>query len=303
MVSRKKVAPLEDEDTLEDKKEEEENNLQEPQTVQNGLASGLPLQFPTVEFRHLFTSPNASIHQDRNTLSLISENESRSRPHSPNACMKRRNSNVANCEKMIQEINASAGEANAPTRKESSVPYEAILELACEVREENEGEGGAKEPSENGEEGSAHLNNLNDLNRPDGVKKPEDPNQALLLYFAKLSSSPDVDDSLDLEHIQSLLHAGASVNTSDRFGQTLLHEVSRTWGTDVAQFFVNQGESFRQTPLFMCLIFLDLRTGHTKFIQVNLITYCDISLTNRHLYYSYYLRNSHFQIMTSQVIF
>jgi len=165
--------------------------------------------------------------------------------------MKRRNSNLANCEKMLQEINASARDANAMTRKENSVPYEAILELACEVSEENEGEGGAKEPSENGEEGSGHLSKLNDLNRPDGIKKPEDPNQALLVYFAKLSSSPDVDDSLDLEHIKSLLHAGASVNTSDRFGQTLLHEVSRTWGTDVAQFFVNQGKPFSQPALFI----------------------------------------------------
>lgn len=69
-----------------------------------------------------------------------------------------------------------------------------------------------------------------------------DPNHALLQYFAKLSSSPDVDDSLDLEHIQSLLREGASVNTCDRFGQTLLHEVSKTWGTDVAQFFIDQGK-------------------------------------------------------------
>lgn len=68
-----------------------------------------------------------------------------------------------------------------------------------------------------------------------------DPNQALLQYFAKLSSSPDVDDSLDLEHVQSLLRDGASVNTCDRFGQTLLHEVSKTWGTDVAQFFIEKG--------------------------------------------------------------
>ena len=250
MVSRKRVAPIED-DTLADKQEGEENNLQEPQTVPNGLASGLPLQFSTVEFRHQFTPPNSSLHQDRNTLSLQSENDNRSRPHSPNARMKRRNSNLANCEKMLQEISASAGDANAKTREGNSLPYEAILELACEVNEENEGEGGAKEPSENGEEGSGHQSNLNDLNRPDGIKKPEDPNQALLLYFAKLSSSPDVDDALDLEHIQSLLHAGASVNTSDRFGQTLLHEVSRTWGTDVAQFFIDQGELFSQSALFM----------------------------------------------------
>lgn len=251
MVSRKRVAPIEDDDTLGDKQEEEENNLQEPQTVPNGLASSLSLQFSTVEFHRKFTPPSPSLRQDRNTLSLQSENECRSLPHSPNAGMKRRNSNLANCEKMLQEINASAGDANAIPRKENSLPYEAILELRCEVNEENEGEGGAKVPGENGDEGG-HLSILNDLNRPDGIKKPDDPNQALLLYFAKLSSSSDVDDALDLEHIQSLLHAGASVNTSDRFGQTLLHEVSRTWGIDVAQFFIDQGEPFSQPSLFMC---------------------------------------------------
>lgn len=69
-----------------------------------------------------------------------------------------------------------------------------------------------------------------------------DPNQALLQYFTRLSSSPDVEDSLDLEHVKSLLREGASVNTSDRFGQTLHHEVSRNWGTDVAQFFMEQGK-------------------------------------------------------------
>ena len=262
MVSRNRVVPIEDED----KQEGEENNLQEPQTVPNGLANGLPLQFSVVEFRHKFTTPDASLRQDPNALSLQSENESRRQQRSPNACMKRRNSYLASCEKMIQEINASAGEASATTRKESLVPYEAILELASEVNEQNEGENGAKEPSEKGEEGSGHLNNSNDLNESDGIKKPEDPNQALLLYFAKLSSSPDVDDSLDLEHIQSLLHAGASVNTSDRFGQTLLHEVSRTWGTEVAQFFIDQGEPFSQPALFVCYISLGFRTGPRKFI-------------------------------------
>ncbi|KAL9983949.1 hypothetical protein ACROYT_G006198 [Oculina patagonica] len=82
-----------------------------------------------------------------------------------------------------------------------------------------------------------------------------DPNQALLQYFTRLSSSPDMEDSLDLEHIKSLLHEGAPVNTSDRFGQTLLHEVSRNWGTDVAQFFIEQGadinkaDDYGRTPL------------------------------------------------------
>lgn len=38
------------------------------------------------------------------------------------------------------------------------------MEFVCEVSEENEGEGGVKELSENGEEGGGYLNNLNDLN-------------------------------------------------------------------------------------------------------------------------------------------
>ena len=67
-------------------------------------------------------------------------------------------------------------------------------------------------------------------------------NQALLQYFAKLSGSLEVDDTLDFGYIQSLLTDGASVNASDRYGQTLLHEVSRTWGIEVAQFLIDQGK-------------------------------------------------------------
>ena len=77
MISRKRVAPIEDEDTLEDKQKGEENNSQEPHTVPNGLASGLPLQFDAVEFRHHLTPSNATKRQDGNTLSLQSEKESR----------------------------------------------------------------------------------------------------------------------------------------------------------------------------------------------------------------------------------
>ena len=103
--------------------------------------------------------------------------------NSPNTLMKRRNSNLANCEKMLQEINASAGEANTTTRKENSVPYEAILELACEVSEENEGEGGAKEPSENGEEGSGtckQFQRLKPTRRDQKARGPEPSFTAVL---------------------------------------------------------------------------------------------------------------------------
>ena len=238
MASRNRVVSIEDDE----KRVREENNSQEPHTVPNGLASRLPLRFSAVEFCDQASKPNLQLSQDPNALSQQNECECRPQMPSPNTFMKRRNSNLANREKMLQESNATSGDTCPITRNENSGPYKAILD--CEVNEGYEGESGTKAQSVNGEEGSGHLKNNNTLNYSDGVKKQEEPIQALLHYFAKLSSSADVDDSLDLEHIQSLLRAGASVNAGDRFGQTLLHEVSRTWGTDVAQFFIDQGEAF-----------------------------------------------------------
>ena len=115
-----------------------------------------------------------------------------------------------------------------------------ILEFAGEMYEGNKRKKGNKTENEHGsDENGNHY--MQSENESVGHKKQEDPNQALLQYFVKLSSYSDDDDSLDLKHIQSLLQQGASVNTSDRFGQTLLHEVSRTWGVDVAQFFIEPG--------------------------------------------------------------
>ena len=234
---------------MEDEEEEngEENGLQGTHPVPNGLANSLPPQLSAVEFRQL-ADPNSSLRQDPQdqsvlTVVLQSENESPVRPPtSPGAgLMKRRNSNLANCEKMLQEMNAFTSDTSpARKRKESVGAYEAILEFADEVNEENDKENSEKAQSCHGNDPSENQTNEHE---PDGVKKPEDPNHALLQYFATLSSSVGVDDSLDLEHIQSLLHEGASVNTSDRFGQTLLHEVSRTWGVDVAQFFIEKGKA------------------------------------------------------------
>ena len=234
-MSRNRIFPSEEEG-----KDDEENGLHEMHTLPNGLTNGLPPQLSDVEFRQL-TGPNSPISQDQTALTVVaqSENESRVRPPtSPGGLMKRRNSNLANCEKILQEMNATSSDACPRQRKDSASTYAAILEFADEVNQENEGENRERAQSDHGDEGNGHPENENE---PDGVKKPEDPNQALLQYFAKLSSSADVDDSLDLEHIQSLLNEGASVNTSDRFGQTLLHEVSRTWGVDVAKFFIEQG--------------------------------------------------------------
>ena len=213
------------------------------------LASSSP-HLSEVGFRQL-TNPNASLSQDENasTVVLRSENESRARPPTtPGGSMKRRNSDQVNREKMLQRINAISNNACALKRKESTGVYATILDFVNEGNEENEGENRNTEAqSDGGEEGSGYEENANES---DGVKKPDDPNEALLQYFAKVSSSADLDDSLDLEHIRSLLHEGASVNTTDRFGQTLLHEVARNWGVDAAQFFIEQGKAISMQSFF-----------------------------------------------------
>ena len=211
------------------------------------LANSSPPHLSEVGFRQL-TDPNASLSQDENasTVVLRSENESRARPlTTPGGSVKRRNSDQVNREKMLQRINATSNNACALKRKESTGVYATILDFVNEGNEENEGENrntGAQ--SDGGEEGSGYEENANES------KKPDDPNQALLQYFAKVSSSADLHNSLDLEHIRSFLHEGASLNTSDRFGQTLLHEVARNWGVDAAQFFIEQGKAISMQSFF-----------------------------------------------------
>lgn len=148
------------------------------------------------------------------SLSVVKDKEA---PRTPSPATRRRNENMTSYERMLQRERRQNRKISGSYTILQSEPEEEV-----ELSHEN--------PSGS----STSLRSR--------ASSRKDPNQALLQYFAKLSSSPDVEDSLDLEHIQSLLHEGASVNSSDRFGQTLLHEVSRSWGVDVAQFFIEQGK-------------------------------------------------------------
>ena len=209
------------------------------------LANGLPPKSSTIELRQL-PSPYYSLSEDQSLLqgALQSESESERRPpSSPGTLMKRRGSNAVNREKMLQKMITTSSDANPRKRKISAGSCGPILEFPVELMyEENEGEGSNRKERQDREE-NGNQTDVQSESECVGRNKPEDPNQALLQYFAKLSSYANEDDSLDTEHIQSLLQEGASVNTSDRFGQTLLHEVSRTWGVDVAQFFIEQGKA------------------------------------------------------------
>lgn len=76
-------------------------------------------------------------------------------------------------------------------------------------------------------------------------------NHALLHYFAKLAISNDVSDTMDYDFVESLLKNGASINTMDKHGQTIFHEVARSWHTDVAKFLIDQGKlSFNVNLIF-----------------------------------------------------
>ena len=46
----------------------------------------------------------------------------------------------------------------------------------------------------------------------------------LIVYFAKLGSSHP-DSLIDLDYLETLIQSGAKVNYTDRYGQTVLHEV------------------------------------------------------------------------------
>lgn len=88
-----------------------------------------------------------------------------------------------------------------------------------------------------------------------GVSTVSSPSRALLYYFAKLASSTREEEVIDLEFVQTLVDNGASVNTADRHGQTLLHEAARQWDLSVAKLLlergavVNQPDKYGRTPL------------------------------------------------------
>jgi hypothetical protein len=66
-------------------------------------------------------------------------------------------------------------------------------------------------------------------------------NQALIHYIARLASSNNDDDEFDFSFVESLLENGADINTADKYGQTMFHEVARSWNVDVARFLLNRG--------------------------------------------------------------
>ena len=67
-------------------------------------------------------------------------------------------------------------------------------------------------------------------------------NRALLHYMATLAISNSETDKFNYEFVQSLLDGGGNLNEAmDGYGQTIFHEVARSWNLDVARFLLKNG--------------------------------------------------------------
>ena len=102
---------------------------------------------------------------------------------------------------------------------------------------------------------SSEAEEEEEVKKVKSLKISKASSKALIIYFAKLARGLSEKDELDLDFIEGLLDNGADVNSSDRHGQTVLHETSRAWHTDVAKFLlkhgadINKADKYGRTPL------------------------------------------------------
>ena len=87
------------------------------------------------------------------------------------------------------------------------------------------------------------------------LKKPQSAgSKAFIIYFSKLAHAQEAE-LVDFDFVDSLLDGGALVNSTDRHGQTVFHEVARNWHPDVAYFLLQKGadinkpDRWGRTPL------------------------------------------------------
>ncbi|XP_018518295.1 transient receptor potential cation channel subfamily A member 1 [Lates calcarifer] len=84
----------------------------------------------------------------------------------------------------------------------------------------------------------------------DGTNKDQNLNKKLLDHFRNLAASDQDQDQVDLAFLDQLISDGADPNSSDRFGQTVLHEISRAWSVDVMRFFLDRGSDLLRPDHF-----------------------------------------------------
>jgi ankyrin repeat protein len=89
----------------------------------------------------------------------------------------------------------------------------------------------------------AVLESALEENTDDGMQEAQKVrNHALIHYLASLANSNNNDDIFDFDFVESLITNGADVNSTDKNGQTIFHEVARSWNLDVALFLLENGK-------------------------------------------------------------
>lgn len=93
----------------------------------------------------------------------------------------------------------------------------------------------------------------------------------IIHYFIDLSASQynsedgDKPRSVDYALLKSKLDEGCDINAVDKYGQSILHEVTRIWHIDVARFCLAEGESAFNKHLYNILAMFHARD--TRFLH------------------------------------
>ncbi|CAI5655159.1 unnamed protein product [Oreochromis niloticus] len=86
--------------------------------------------------------------------------------------------------------------------------------------------------------------------KTDNINKNQQLNKKLLDHFRHLAASNQDTDQVDLQLLDRAISDGADPNASDRYGQTVLHEISRAWRVDVMRFFLDRGSDLLRPDQF-----------------------------------------------------
>ncbi|XP_041645596.1 transient receptor potential cation channel subfamily A member 1 [Cheilinus undulatus] len=82
------------------------------------------------------------------------------------------------------------------------------------------------------------------------TSKNQHLNRKLLNHFRHLAFTNQDTDQVDLQFVDEVISDGADPNSSDRYGQTILHEISRAWSVDVMRFFLDRGSDLFRPDQF-----------------------------------------------------
>ncbi|KAJ8014259.1 hypothetical protein DPEC_G00038410 [Dallia pectoralis] len=84
----------------------------------------------------------------------------------------------------------------------------------------------------------------------DGRQKSGQLNKRLLDHFRALAASNQDTDEVDLQYLNDVIAGGADPNSTDQYGQTVLHEISRAWNVDVMRFFLERGADVQRPDCY-----------------------------------------------------